>query len=126
RLVRVLLPYSENVHRTAFCFTAVDRKDYVALFRPARRCYRKQAKEPALAPVLTVDQRRILWQNTIGFLETANRRRYQAYGTRARRGVLLMGAPGNGKTMACRWIMEECRQRGWEWKLVTPDCYRQA
>jgi hypothetical protein len=28
--------------------------------------------------------------------------------------------------MACRWIWEECRQRGWEWRLVTPDTYRQA
>jgi AAA+ superfamily predicted ATPase len=28
--------------------------------------------------------------------------------------------------MACRWIWEECRRRGWEWRLVTPDAYRQA
>jgi SpoVK/Ycf46/Vps4 family AAA+-type ATPase len=37
-----------------------------------------------------------------------------------------MGPPGNGKTMACRWIWEECRRRRWEWRLVTPDSYRQA
>jgi SpoVK/Ycf46/Vps4 family AAA+-type ATPase len=28
--------------------------------------------------------------------------------------------------MACRWIWEECRRRRWEWRLVTPDAYRQA
>jgi cell division protease FtsH len=28
--------------------------------------------------------------------------------------------------MACRWIWEECRRRDWEWRLVTPDAYRQA
>src|SRR4029077_11198698 len=43
-----------------------------------------------------------------------------------KRGVLLTGAPGNGKTMACRWVWEECRRRGWEGRLVTPDAYRQA
>ena len=40
--------------------------------------------------------------------------------------VLLYGEPGNGKTMACRWVWEQCRQRRWEWRLVTPDTYRQA
>jgi cell division protease FtsH len=53
-------------------------------------------------------------------------RRIKEYGGRAKRGVLLTGAPGNGKTMACRWIWEECRRRHWEWRLVTPDAYRQA
>ncbi|MCE9531905.1 MAG: AAA family ATPase [Planctomycetes bacterium] len=28
--------------------------------------------------------------------------------------------------MACRWICDECRDRGWEWRLVTPDSYHQA
>jgi cell division protease FtsH len=28
--------------------------------------------------------------------------------------------------MACRWIWEECRRRGWQWRLVTPDSYRKA
>ncbi len=28
--------------------------------------------------------------------------------------------------MACRWIWEACRQRRWEYRLVTPDNYRQA
>jgi SpoVK/Ycf46/Vps4 family AAA+-type ATPase len=37
-----------------------------------------------------------------------------------------MGPPGNGKTSACRWIWEECRQRNWQWRLVTPDAYQQA
>src|SRR4029079_14640250 len=31
-----------------------------------------------------------------------------------------------GKPRACRWIWEECRRRRWEWRLVTPDAYRQA
>src|SRR5262249_55553901 len=55
-----------------------------------------------------------------------NLERIKSYGGRAKRGVLLTGSPGNGKTMACRWIWEACRQRRWEYRLVTPDNYRAA
>src|SRR5581483_1047653 len=77
-------------------------------------------------PVLPPVQAQQLWQNTIDYLDPKNLRRITEYGGRAKRGVLLMGAPGNGKTMACRWIWQECRRRRWEWRLVTPDAYRQA
>jgi cell division protease FtsH len=76
--------------------------------------------------VLPEDQLDLLWKNTIGYLETRNLEKIRQYGGRAKRGVLLTGAPGNGKTMACRWIWEQCRQRRWEYRLVTPDNYRQA
>src|SRR5262249_60860239 len=52
--------------------------------------------------------------------------RINASGALALGGVLLPGTPGTAKTMACRWIWEECRRRRWEWRLVTPDAYRQA
>jgi SpoVK/Ycf46/Vps4 family AAA+-type ATPase len=76
--------------------------------------------------VLPQDQLDQLWKNTIGYLEGGNLERIKAYGGRAKRGVLLTGAPGNGKTMACRWIWEACRARRWEYRLVTPDNYRSA
>ncbi len=72
------------------------------------------------------EQLDLLWKNTIGYLEGTNLERIKAYGGRAKRGVLLTGSPGNGKTMACRWIWEACRQRRWEYRLVTPDNYRSA
>jgi SpoVK/Ycf46/Vps4 family AAA+-type ATPase len=75
---------------------------------------------------LPPEQSDLLWKNTIGYLDRTNLGRIKSYGGRARRGVLLTGAPGNGKTMACRWIWEECRRRRWDWRLVTPDAYRQA
>jgi SpoVK/Ycf46/Vps4 family AAA+-type ATPase len=76
--------------------------------------------------VLPPEQLALLWKNTIGYLEGETLRRIRAYGGRAKRGVMLTGAPGNGKTMACRWIWEACRQRGWEYHLITPDNYREA
>jgi cell division protease FtsH len=106
-------------------FAVADRKDYRQLYKIALRC-RRDSQPPGLAPVLPTEQSDLLWRNTIGYLDDANLRRVKQYGGRAKRGVLLTGAPGNGKTMACRWLWEECRRRGWEWKLVAPDAYRMA
>ncbi len=106
-------------------FFVVDRKDYRRLYRIGLR-RRRDAEPPAVVPVLPPGQRAALWQNTIGYLDSANLARIRAYGGRARRGLLLTGDPGNGKTMACRWLWEECRRRRWEWRLVTPDSYRKA
>src|SRR5262249_27758186 len=125
RFVRVRFPYHDRRHWGALDFVAVDRKDYALLYKIALRC-RQDYEPPSKAPVLSLDQAGVLWKNTIGSLDPANLRRIKAYGGRAKRGVLLMGPPGNGKTMACRWIWEECRRRRWEWRLVTPDAYRQA
>src|SRR5205807_637298 len=103
----------------------VDRKNYARLYRIALRC-RQASEPPSNPPVMAQEQLDQLWRNTIGYLEGPNLARIKQYGGRAKRGVLLTGAPGNGKTMACRWIWEACRQRRWEYRLVTPDNYRSA
>src|SRR5262249_1085575 len=125
RFVRVRFPFHDRKHWGGLDFIAVARADYRKFYRIALRCRRDQAP-PSPVPVLAADQLDLLWKNTVGYLEPANLKRIKAYGGRAKRGVLLMGPPGNGKTMACRWIWEECRRRRWEWRLVTPASYRQA
>jgi hypothetical protein len=125
RFVRVTFLYDTDLSCAGLDFTAVDRQDYRRLYRVAlrRRLDQQPAGEP---PVLPQEQLNVLWKNTIGYLEGDNLARVKAYGGRARRGVLLTGAPGNGKTMACRWVLDECRRRCWEHHLVTPDAYRTA
>jgi hypothetical protein len=125
RFARVRFAYHDRRHWGGLDFIAVDRKDYTHLYRLAWHC-RQGSEPPAEVPVLAPEQAEVLWRNTVGYLEPANLRRIREFGGRARRGVLLMGPPGNGKTMACRWIWDECRRRRWEWRLVTPDLYRQA
>ena len=44
-----------------------------------------------------------IWANTIGFF--ANRERLAGYGIPPKRGVLLVGEPGTGKTLICKALM---------------------
>jgi hypothetical protein len=125
RFARVCFQYHDQRNYAGQMFYVVDRRDYRRLYRVALRC-RRDAEPPSPPPVLPDEQLAQLWSNTIGYLDRANLRRIKKYGGRARRGVLLTGPPGNGKTMACRWVWEECRRRRWEWHLVTPDAYQQA
>lgn len=106
-------------------FWAVDRLQYRRLYKLALSLANGNQTESA-RPILPADLAANLWNNTIAFLESDRLERIKAYGGRARRGVLLTGPPGNGKTMACRWIWEECCRRNWEYRIVTPNTYQQA
>jgi hypothetical protein len=125
RFARVRFSFNDRLNGWGLDFVAVDRKDYARLYKAALRC-RRDDEPPSPPPVLPQEQLDLLWKNTIGYLEGPNLERIRGYGGRAKRGVLLTGAPGNGKTMACRWIWEACRERRWEYRLVTPDNYRSA
>lgn len=125
RFARVRFHQDDHANCWGLDFVAVDRKDYRRLYKIALNC-RQNSEPPSPPPVLPQEQLDTLWRNTVGYLEGGNLERIKEYGGRAKRGILLTGAPGNGKTMACRWIWEACRKRRWEYRLVTPDTYRAA
>jgi len=114
--------YDHNTAIEFLCFFVVNAANYTKLFKLALQA--KKRREPYTAPPTMPDEQfQQLWRNTIGFLSDRNINTIKKYGGRARRGLILSGSPGNGKTMSCRWLWSECRRRRWDWRIVTPDAY---
>jgi cell division protease FtsH len=109
----------------AYDFYVVARAEYVKLFRIAKRASRARGSG-ATPPIMPAEHLETLRQNTVGYLERQNLKRIKALGGRARRGLLLTGPPGNGKTSSCRWLRDECLRLGLEHQEVSPDAYQQA
>jgi cell division protease FtsH len=103
----------------------VARADYLPLFRTAVRLKRASAP-PTTPPVLPDTLLATLHRNTIGYLQRDNLKRIRELGGRPRRGLLLSGPPGNGKTSACRWLWEECHRLRFDYRVVSPDMYQAA
>jgi len=70
-----------------------------------------------LPPILEGNLLQDIINNTVGFL--LKRKEIEKYGVKVRRGILLSGDAGNGKTMACRWIKKICTQNGIEHGTIT-------
>jgi len=116
RVVRVIAPRICEANDNAYQFWAVAKADCRRLYGLLRRAVRRRQRH--VAPLMREDDKRRLWANTIGFL-MQTQHRLRDLGVPAKRGVLLLGEPGNGKTMACRWLRWHCNRRGLGWRNVT-------
>ncbi|HET6425965.1 MAG TPA: ATP-binding protein [Planctomycetaceae bacterium] len=97
--------------------------EYARLYRFLRR---SAAHDPEVPPPLMADaDRQRLWDNTIGFL-LKGKRAWEEFQVPLRRGVMLLGEPGNGKTMAARWLRGQANQHGLEWKTISGEEYDRA
>jgi hypothetical protein len=112
RLVYVCVPPLSGLND----FWVVGKADVGRFYRSYRRTQRSHSVAPA--PIMEPQLQQRLWDNTIGLL-TRGREALQHFGVARKRGVLLMGVPGNGKTMASRWLADQCRRRGLEWRVVS-------
>jgi hypothetical protein len=112
RLVKVDASWSDTCGDPLYAFWAVALEDYRRLVAYLRELSRRAwHQEP---PIMHEPDRLRLWNNTVGFL-SHQAAALRKYGVPQRRGVLLVGAPGGGKTMACRWLRNECRRRKLAW-----------
>ncbi len=76
-------------------------------------------------PILSVDDQAKLLANTIDFLKRDDSL-LRKYRVPKKRGILLRGSPGNGKTMACRWLRNLCTRERFDFETVTVDDYASA
>jgi hypothetical protein len=114
-----------DYEQSVYDFCVVSRADYLKLFRAVLRLGRTKVDDHP-PPILPDEQFEALRQNTLDYLDRNNLKRIKELGGRAKRGLLLTGPPGNGKTSACRWLWEECQRHGYEYQIVSPDAYQAA
>ncbi|MGE5192894.1 MAG: AAA family ATPase [Deltaproteobacteria bacterium] len=117
-LARVVAPSPNHFLWKWYQFWAVPVEHHRRLYRFLRRIERSSFD--VIVPIMRDGDRRRLWNQTIGFL-TRGRQELRKYGVPQKRGILLLGTPGNGKTMACRWLLSLCHQRGLRWRSVAAE-----
>jgi hypothetical protein len=123
RIAHVAAPHRHHFCSTLYEFWATSASDYLPLYRFLRRTLRRQQRHAA--PVMAAEDQRRLWDNTVGFLRHGCQR-LKEFGVPQKRGVLLLGEPGNGKTMACRWLRSECNRYGLSWRNVSAEDFESA
>jgi hypothetical protein len=122
-VVRVVAPHSDNANEKIYEFWAVAPDHYRTLYRFLRRAARLEQRYAP--PVMRESDRARLWDNTIGFLGR-DCHVLKRFSVPQKRGILLLGEPGNGKTMACRWLRSECNRHGLQWRSVSPEQFSAA
>lgn len=79
-------------------------------------------------PVLPKGVLAEIYDNSIGFLlrGKGNRDVYRKHNIPYKRGILLSGAPGCGKTLTCKWLRSLCKKEGLVSKVITTEQFKSS
>jgi cell division protease FtsH len=92
----------------------VPKKSVFRLMRHANRL--SQQISDKCPPILEDGILQCIIDNTVGFL--LHQKDIEQYGVKIRRGIILSGQPGNGKSMVCRWIQKICRDKNIDFGVI--------
>lgn len=122
-VAKAVNPFCEDFCSPLNELWAVPAEHYQRLYRFLRRGVHERMKE--IPPIMQPAEQERLWTNTLGFLERGEEA-FERFGVTLKRGVLLSGQPGNGKTMAARWLISRASKLGFAWRTVRAEEYEMA
>lgn len=105
----------------------VHQDDVLALTFFIKRAQRRN-RRPVETPILPSEMMNEIYKNSVGFLLKGRdmQEKYAKYRIPYKRGILLSGRPGCGKTMSCRWLRELCEQNNLAYRVISMEDYREA
>lgn len=103
-------------------------KDDVLAFTFFIKRSQRQNKHKAEIPILPSQMLEEIYKNSVGFLLKGRdeQEKYKKYRISYKRGILLSGKPGCGKTLSCRWLRELCEQNNLAFRVISMEDYREA
>ena len=94
------------------------------LYRLQRHALKLRRGVERTKPILKDGMLESIISHSIEFL--SNSRKIEKYGVRIKRGILLDGPPGNGKSMACRYIQQLCDENNIDWGIISASDLEEA
>lgn len=108
--------YTQRVSHGSHKYLIISKENAVDYFLLANKAEKKSSYK-CDAPILEEGILNRLKNDTIGFLNKS--KLLEKFGVKVKKGIILQGDPGNGKTMACRYIQKLCSQNGYSWGTIT-------
>jgi hypothetical protein len=105
----------------------VHKDDILALTFHIRRT--QLSSKPAIEmPILPTEMLTEIYNNSVGFLLKGRDKQelYKKYRIPNKRGILLSGRAGCGKTMSCRWLRDLCARNNLAYRAISMEDYRAA